>query len=263
MVASCRALWRSGHQVDARARAMKLRRAARQKSNDRVERVVRAELRVGGEARQAAQPSSAFDLGQWTTATCSRRGPSSSSRMDAMCGPYAVGSSPEAASSRIDVAGIASIGPRPSRSRRLRLRFRRSACCGKAERGCGVPEVEQGRVGRVRRDPGRRSTSRQCGGGSSRSVSSVGPGPKTSGRRSPELGAGGRGGARVAEVADGGDARGKAFGRAEPRDGLHVLDVESRLSLDVERKPLRKEEAVAEARIHRVLEVRVCVHESG
>ncbi len=51
--------------------------------------------------------------------------------------------------------------------------------------------------------------------------------------------------------------------RAVGRDRAHVVEVEQALARDVQADPRRELEPVAEARVHRVLEVRVAVHEPG
>ena len=81
-------------------------------------------------------------------------------------------------------------------------------------------------------------------------------------RAQPEVGAGDRRGAGVARVADGGDSRREALCRAEAGDRVHVVQPDPRLALDVELEPGRELEPVAEARVDRVLEVRVRVHEA-
>ncbi len=77
----------------------------------------------------------------------------------------------------------------------------------------------------------------------------------------PELCTGGRRRADEAAVAHGRDSRAEAVEGAEPGDRLHVLDVDPRLARDVDADPVGEAEAVAEAGVHLVLEVRVRVDE--
>ena len=81
-------------------------------------------------------------------------------------------------------------------------------------------------------------------------------------RAQPELGGRGRGGAGEAVVGGGGDARLQRVGDAEPREREHVLVVEEVLARGVGRDPRSERLAVAEARVERVLEVRVRVDEA-
>ena len=79
-----------------------------------------------------------------------------------------------------------------------------------------------------------------------------------------EIRAGDRGCAAVAAVADGRDTGGQALRGSEPRDVDVFVPADPRLALDVQRDPFREiAEPVAEAPVHRVLEVRVRVHEPG
>ena len=55
----------------------------------------------------------------------------------------------------------------------------------------------------------------------------------------------------------------RALGGAEARDRDHVVEVEPPLAGHVQLEPGRELQPVAEARIDRVLEVRVRVHEAG
>src|SRR2546426_11049804 len=68
----------------------------------------------------------------------------------------------------------------------------------------------------------------------------------------------------VAAVADGRDARGETLCGSELRDVDVPSPVDPRLALDVQGDPFREvTEPVAEAPVHRVLEMRVRVHEPG
>ena len=60
-----------------------------------------------------------------------------------------------------------------------------------------------------------------------------------------------------------GDPGGEALGRAEPRDRLHLPGLDPGFPLDVDQDPRSERQPVAEARVHRVLEVRVRVDEAG
>ena len=80
-------------------------------------------------------------------------------------------------------------------------------------------------------------------------------------RAQPELVARGRGRAREACVRERPDPRAEALGRTEAGDRDRVAVEQPRLPLDVEGDPRRERERVAEARVDRVLEVRVRVDE--
>ena len=78
-----------------------------------------------------------------------------------------------------------------------------------------------------------------------------------------ELRAGHRGRAAVAAVADGRHAGREALRGSEPRDVDVLVPADPRLALDVQGDPLGEvAEPVAEACVHRVLEVRVRVDEA-
>ncbi len=78
----------------------------------------------------------------------------------------------------------------------------------------------------------------------------------------PEVCTRGRRRADEAAVAHRGDSGAEAVEGAEPGDRLHVLEVDPRLALDVDADPVGEGEAVAEAGVHLVLEVRVRVDEA-
>ena len=81
-------------------------------------------------------------------------------------------------------------------------------------------------------------------------------------RAQPEVGAGDRGRAAEGAVADRGHARAQRLGRAEPRDRDVLVEADPALALHVARDPGREVgEAVAEAAVDRVLDVRVRVDE--
>src|SRR4029079_5428366 len=65
-----------------------------------------------------------------------------------------------------------------------------------------------------------------------------------------------------AAVADGGDAGAKTLVRPVGRDRAHLVEVEKALPPDMQADPRREIEPVPEAGVHRVLEVRVAVHEA-
>ena len=77
-----------------------------------------------------------------------------------------------------------------------------------------------------------------------------------------EVAAGGSGGAGEARVGGGRDPRPQALRRAEPGDREGVVPVEQPLPRDVDHQPRPEVEAVAEARVDGVLEVRVRVDEA-
>ena len=132
------------------------------------------------------------------------------------------------------------------------------------------PELQGGRVRRVGRDPEANAVGERPGDsvavGGEAGLHLVGTGPEhleVHDRPETDLGTRRCGGPRVAQVAHGGDAGSEAFGCAEHRNRLHLLEGEPALPLDVDRDPALEVEPVGKAGIHRVLEVGVGVHETG
>src|SRR5581483_420754 len=81
-------------------------------------------------------------------------------------------------------------------------------------------------------------------------------------RAEPEVGRRSRSVAGDAVVGGGGDPRGERLDDAEPRHGEHLLRLEAALALDVRADPGSERRAVSEARVDRVLEMRVRVDEA-
>ena len=228
------------------------------------------------------QPSSAFERGQCATATpCSAsRAISSSSTVTQCAATVPRRSRPLSARRRI--------AARPGRRRRARRRTastapRRGASrCPRpgSRRGAWRPgrpssrqarvELRRDRVRRVRRDAEPDAVGERAGDAlavrlEARLELLVGRPEdlEVDDRAQAERVAGARGRADEAAVADRRDPRGQALGGAEPGDRLHVLEADPRLPLDVDQDPRRERQPVAEARVHRVLEVRVRVDEAG
>src|SRR5204863_8587087 len=139
-----------------------------------------------------------------------------------------------------------------------------------AELGRSPVELERDGVGRVRRDArsdpvgektryaltsGRKALERGC---------RIGPEDlEIHGRAQTEIRAGDGGSTAVAAVADRRDPRRQALGGAETGDVDVLVPADARLPLDVQRDPLGEvAEAVAEAGVDGVLDVRVGVHEA-
>ena len=136
------------------------------------------------------------------------------------------------------------------------------------ELGAGLVDVGRGGVRSVRGDPGHEPVRKGAGDrlaelreAGERRLRVVPEDLQVDDAGEPELGARGRGGPREARVADRGDSRAEALRRAEARDRDRVALEQAPLAGDVELDPGRKREPVAEARVDRVLEVGVRVHE--
>ena len=174
-------------------------------------------------ARSAAsgampQPSRAFERGQWTTATsCAASRPISSSSRWTQCAAVTRSeSSPDGARARGSTsAGSPSSGPRPERVQLdLGLALGEVRADREARARPRLPELERRGVRRVRRDPEPDAVRQRAGDAVAvrreARLHLLGPGPEdleVDDRPQPELGAARRGGARVAAVADRGDAR--------------------------------------------------------
>src|SRR5262249_62307586 len=145
----------------------------------------------------------------------------------------------------------------------LRIALRQMGGEREAESGARLIQLDRARVRRVRRDAGANSLRQRLLDPLAQVLEVLERGGvlaehlQVDDRAQAELGAGGRGSAGEAAIADGRDPGAETLGRAGPGDLEHLLLGEELLARDVQSDPGREGEAVPEPDIRGVLEMGV------